>query len=224
MKISVSLSKYLLISATGFGLGGILWGWECYRGVIISEDTFINPFSFILGAVFMGVIGGIFLFLPINKNIKSILKISLSGILIFSLGFIIAGILSYYLFLYGGLPLVTFALIINVDILKNFINLGSTLRIGSLWAMFLVGGVIIGLFYALFFKFKIWSLIWRGGLGFALGSLISPITGNLLGNLFNSIFFSYLVTFGLIGAILGIFLSWGFYKNQSLKLVKKQET
>ncbi|GAF74422.1 unnamed protein product, partial [marine sediment metagenome] len=34
---------------------------------------------------------------------------------------------------------------------------------------------------------------------------------NLLGNAFNSLLVSYLVTLGLMGMILGLFLSWGVY-------------
>ncbi|PIW80158.1 MAG: hypothetical protein COZ98_03805, partial [Candidatus Omnitrophica bacterium CG_4_8_14_3_um_filter_43_15] len=111
----------------------------------------------------------------------------------------------------------------GVDV-NNFLNFKSTLLVGDIWLSFCIAGFIIGAFYALGLKTKIWPMVWRGGIGFGLGSLLGPIIGNLFGNLFNSLLASYLIAFAVIGAILGLFLAWGAYiniKNQKSKLQTK---
>ena len=47
------------ILVAGFGFGGVLWGLEVYRGTVGSDEVFTNPFSYILGAVALGVFGGL---------------------------------------------------------------------------------------------------------------------------------------------------------------------
>ena len=206
MDLKTSLAKYLLICALGFGLGGFLWGLVLYTELPDLE----YPFHF-MAILIMGLLGGISLVW--SKGLKEYSKSVLAGFLGFGVGFISAAVFSYPLSIIGvfilgtALPFLT-----NAGLFELEPNIG----VAAYWLLFLFVGAIIGLFYALFLKTKIWSLIWRGGIGFALGSLISPIIGNVLGNLFNSLLISYLVTFSLIGISLGLFLSWGVYKHQKV--------
>lgn len=208
MKIETSLSKYLVFCAVGFGLGGLLWGGVLYGALPDLE----YPFHY-LAIIIMSLFGGTCLSI-FSKNIKQILKTILAGFLGFTIGFVGVAVFSYYLYLYGVFLLLPIDYLIRIEILNKFINLDPNIGLGSFWLLFLFIGAIIGLFYALFLKTKIWSLIWRGGVGFALGSLIGPILGNITGNLFNSLLVSYLMTFSLVGIILGLFLSWGVYMHK----------
>jgi len=205
MNQNISLAKYLLVCALGFGLGGALWGWVLYSELPDLE----YPFHFI-AIVIMGLFGGVSL-VWFNKSVRNISKSVLAGLLGYCIGFIAVAVFAYPLYLYGGLFLAPLGYLVEIGVLKEFINLEPNIGIGSLWLLFFFIGIVVGLFYALFLKVKNWSLIWRGGIGFALGSLISPVIGNLLGNAFNSLLISYLTTFSLIGIILGLFLSWGVY-------------
>ena len=213
MNKNISLAKYLLVCAIGFGLGGLCWGLVLYSELPDLE----YPFHF-MAIVIMGLFGGVSL-VWFNKSVREISKAVLAGLLGFGVGFFVAAIFSYYLYFYGGLFLLPLGYLVEIETLNNLINLEPNIGLGDFWLSFLIIGVIIGFFYALFLKAKIWSLIWRGGIGFALASLIGPIIGNLLGNAFNSLLVSYLITFALIGLILGLFLSWGVYgshQGQSL--------
>ena len=139
---NVSFKKYLLSSAIGFGLGGALWGWEAFRGTVGAGEVFSNPFSYILGAIIMGFMGGISLVL-FSKNIKRILLSGLLGVIGCFIGFIGIGVFSYYLFLYGGLFLSSItAPIISAEILKKFINLEPSLIVGGLWLVFLIAEIL----------------------------------------------------------------------------------
>jgi len=205
MEKNISLAKYLLVCALGFGLGGLLWGLVLYSELPDLE----YPFHF-MAIVIMGVFGGVSL-VWFNKSIREISKSILAGFLGFGVGFVTTGTFVYPLSLISGFLLST----IPFPLLeKEFTVLEPNIYITGYWLIFLVIGTIASLFYALFLKTKIWSLIWRGGLGFTSGSLIGPIIGNVLGNTFNSLLISYLATFSLIGLILGLFLSWGIYKNK----------
>src|SRR3989338_6266546 len=57
--IAVPRWKRTAILMAGFGFGGLLWGFEAYRGTVGTADAFVSPFSFILGAVAMGFFGGV---------------------------------------------------------------------------------------------------------------------------------------------------------------------
>ena len=208
MEKNISLVKYLLVCALGFGLGGLLWGLVLYSELPDLE----YPFHF-MAIVIMGLFGGVSL-VWFNKSVREISKAVLAGFLGYGIGFVAVAVFAYPLYLYGGLFLAPLGYLVEIGILKEFINLEPNIGIGGLWLLFFFIGIVVGLFYALFLKTKIWSLIWRGGIGFALGSLIGPVIGNVLGNAFNSLLISYLVTFALIGIILGKFLGWGIYKNK----------
>ena len=205
MEKNISLTKYLLVCALGFGLGGLLWGLVLYSELPDLE----YPFYF-MAIVIMGVFGGVSL-VWFNKSVREISKAVLAGMLGFGGGFIAGGMFVYPLSLIGTFLL---SIILPSSTNVNFFELEPNIGITVYWLIFLIIGAIIGLFYALFLKTKIWSLIWRGSLGFALGSLIGPIIGNVLGGSLNSLLISYLATFSLIGITLGLFLSWGIYKNK----------
>ncbi|MEA2113181.1 MAG: hypothetical protein U9P63_00800 [Patescibacteria group bacterium] len=205
-----TLKKYLLTCALGFGLGGLLWG-----AVLYSELPDLEyPFHF-MAILIMGLFGGISLTL-FSKSVKKISKAVLVGFLGWGVGFVVTAIFQYPLYLYSVYSLITpIEPIISADMpIKEFVNLFPNINIGFFWLFFLIIGAIVGFLYSFFFKLKKWPLIWRGGVGFALGSLVGPVIGNLTGNLFNSLLISYLLTFSLMGAIFGLFLSWGVYKHQ----------
>ena len=209
MNQNISLAKYLLVCALGFGLGGFLWGWVLYSELPDLE----YPFHF-MAILIMGLFGGVSL-VWFNKSVRNISKSVLAGLLGYGVGFVAMAVFAYPLYLYGVFfSSIFLKFFIEAEISNEFFNLSPSIGVGDFWLLFLFIGTIIGLFYALFLKAKIWSLIWRGGIGFALGSLIGPIIGNLLGNLFNSLLISYLITFSLIGVILGLFLSWGTYRHK----------
>ncbi len=211
MNQKISLKKYLLTCALGFGLGGFLWGLVLYSELPDLE----YPFHY-MAIVVMGLLGGVSL-VWFSKSIWQFFKSILAGLLGYGVGFIMAAVLNYPLYLYGVFfSSVFLRFFVKAETSNEFLNLSPNIGVGDLWLVFLSIGAIIGLFYALFLKTKIWPLIWRGGVGFALGSLIGPIVGNLLGNLFGSLLISYLTTFSLMGIILGIFLSWGMYKSKEL--------
>jgi hypothetical protein len=203
----MKLSKYLLVCALGFGLGGLIWG-----GVLYSELPDLEyPFHF-MAILIMGLFGGISL-VWFDKNIRTISKSVLIGLLGWGVGFISGGILVYPLSAIGGLILG----VIPCSLLeKEFTVLEPNIYISAYWLIFLLIGVLVGFFYALFLKLKIWPLIWRAGLGLALASLVGPVIGNLIGNVLNSLLISYLATFCLMGIILGLFLGRGVYRQRSV--------
>jgi len=197
----MSLKKYVLINVIGFGLGGLLWGWILYRELPDLE----YPFHF-MAIIIMGLFGGISL-VWYNRSVKEISKSVLAGFLGYTVGFLAGGVLVYPLALAGAL------ILSSVPYIRaDLIILEPNIDISGFWLVFLLIGAVVGLFYALFLKIKKWPLIWRGGVGFALGSLIGPVIGNILGNAFDCPSTAYLVTFPLIGIILGKFLAWGVYK------------
>ncbi|MBU3924614.1 hypothetical protein KJ854_01620 [Patescibacteria group bacterium] len=209
MDNKISLKKYLLTVALGFGLGGFLWGVVMYRGIPDIEYTFHYSF-----AIALSIFGGIAL-QWFSKSVKKMAGSILVVFLALVIGFIVTVVSGYVLYLYGGLFLVPLGYLINISILKEFLNLSPSISIGSFWAFFLVIGFVTGFSYSFFFKLKKWSLTWRGGVGFALGSLIAPVIGNSFGFLLDCQLVSYLLTFSIMSAIFGVFLGWGVYTTRS---------
>jgi hypothetical protein len=205
MNQNVSFKKYLLTSAIGFGLGGLLWGWSFSLWTTKTDFPLTIP-----GAVCLTILGSLGLSIW-SKNWKTILKITGLGLLGGILGFFIAFLGIYHLPIIGS-----FIAFLFPNSIINLFHL-SQLGITEYWLNFALAGIIIGLFCALACKTKFWPMIWRGGTGFVLGSLIGPIIGNLIGNAVSSVFTSYLVTFSVIGIIIGIFLAWGAYKSLKIK-------
>lgn len=206
----MKLSKYLLVCTLGFALGGFLWGWVLYSELPDLE----YPFHF-MAILIMGLLGGISL-AWFDKNIRTISKSVLAGLIGWGVGFVGGGFLVYPLSIIGGLIL---SVIPCCLLEKKFTTLDPNIYISVYWLIFLLIGLFIGLSYALLLRLKIWPLFWRAGIGLALGSLIGPIMGNLIGNAFNCLLISYLITFCLIGAILGLFLGWGVSKLKAVFFV-----
>ncbi len=208
-KIKLSKIKYILTPALGFGLAGVVWGWSLYTR--IPE---INYPLTILGAIFLGIFGGLGLSIW-SKNIKQILKTCILGLLGSIIGFFIAFLGIYHVANWGTFIIgLLFNLILLPISLSKFVSgLEPSLIILAYWLNFILAGLFVGLFFALALKTKLWPMIWRGGIGFGLGAIVSPIIGNLLGNLFNSILISYITTFALINVILGLFLVLGIKRN-----------
>ena len=92
---NISLKKYLLINAIGFGLGGLLWGWILYREL----PDLSSPFHF-MAIIVMGVFGGISL-ASFSKSIKEISKSVLAGFLGYTVGFVMSSIVLYFFFNFG---------------------------------------------------------------------------------------------------------------------------
>jgi len=199
----------LAVNAAGFGLAGLCWGLILYRRLPDLEYPFHYAF-----VILLAVLGGISLAI-LRWSIKGILKSVAAGFLGYGVGLLVGGFLIYPLYFIGiYLSSVIFQYLTSPEILNNFLNLKPDITMGDFWLVFLVIGIFAGLSYALFLKIKIWPMVWRGGVGFALGSLIGPLIGNLLGNLFNSLLIAYLATFAFMSAGLGKFLAWGAYKNK----------
>ena len=209
MDNKISLKKYLLTVALGFGLGGLVWGVVMYRGIPDIEYTFHYSF-----AIALSIFGGIALqwFSKSAKKMAGSVLVVFVGLVI---GFFVTAIFQYPLYLFGGLCLVPLGYLVEIEIVNKFLNLSPGICIGDFWLFFFIMGVIVSFLYSLFFKLKKWSLIWRGGVGFALGSLIAPVIGNSLGYLLNCQMVSYLLTFSLMSAIFGVFLGWGVYTSEN---------
>ena len=211
--------KQLLASAAGFGIGGFLWGWQATEA-ITSKDNFINPFSYILGAVFLGIFGSGSLVM-FSKDKKKILKTIGLGTLGWTVAFLAPAAWAYQLFIAGAVTLaVPLSILEKIKIpyetLINFstlLDLRPNFSIGNFWIEFLLTGIIIGIIYSYILHKKVINNLLYNGIGFVSAAIISPIVGNLIGNLFHFTSLNYLITFSLIGIILGIFLAWGIYKN-----------
>lgn len=195
--------KYLLVPASGFGIGGGLWGWKWFEFLErAGRSEFITPFVVLWGAVFLGAFGSLSLVLFLKGNFKKKLFIVFGGMLSCLIGFLLG--------------------------IGDFYFLVAPLGIIGVFLHFLFTGMIIALIYALILKVKIWPLVWRGGLGFVVGFFISfSLVGNLISLLVNNkfvfSFWSDFVIFILYGFFIGLFLGWGVYRGQKIKLTKESQ-
>lgn len=216
------------VAAVGFGIGGLLWGLEAYRGTVGAGESFTNPFSYILGAVALAVFGGLALAYATHLNgsvslsrfllSKHTLKIVGIGLVGWLVAFLLPAVWVEQLSI-GSVLLLSIVLSpLNetgafVDTIINYIGLDPALHMGGLFLEFLASGAIVGLVYSLILKTKILkTVLWSAG-GFALASLIGPILGNLIGNLFGLLLVSYLVTFLIIGIIFAASLTYGLRRS-----------
>lgn len=206
--------KYVLTPVLGFGLGGALWGWQAYS-LIDSGKIHASPFSYILGAVFLGVLGSGSLVL-FSGDWKKILRVIGLGTVGWVVAFVVPRIFEYWLWLGGGLflamtisPIESFSGETLANYFIRFMSLKPNLQIANFFIEFLLIGIIVGMLYYFVFKAKMIRTILFGALGFAMASIVSPIFGNIAGNIVGSLFASYLVTFSLIGIIFGFALVWG---------------
>jgi len=227
--------KRAAVAAVGFGIGGIFWGLEAYRGTVGAGESFTNPFSYILGAVALGVFGGLALaYVTKAKGVSfgwktcfgclsgtHTIKIIGLGLVGWFVAFALPAVWLEWWFLWGSilLPflLAIFTIPLGVVGLDEIINpgLAPSLFVGNLWLEFLIAGGIIGLVYSLILKTKITrAVLWSAG-GFALASLIGPILGNLIGGVVNSLLASYILTFVIICVIFGVCLTMGIRREQA---------
>ena len=209
-----NLLKHILIPGIGFGIGGMVWGISIYQSILMGEDFPI--FSYSLGAVALGFFGSISLILISHFiNIKKVLKISLFGIVISFIGFILGLVIIYpFSFYVSGIIRTLFCVLGSSQMTWEAISmLEPSLAIGDFFLSFAFIGFIVGASYAFALKIKVLSLAKYGAIGFALGSLIGPVIGNGILNLSGSLLLTYLTTFFIICAFLGAFLGLGIYKN-----------
>jgi len=241
MKIQNKYRNRIIFAALGFGIAGAIWGLEAYRGTVGAGESFTNPFSYILGAVALGVFGGLALstmfhrhtttgslvsrFVLDAKNClfnKLFWKILILGTLGWIVAFFLPAVWVEWWAIAGGVVIA--ALFAPFSETSNFVNsalpylkLAPDLKITLLIFQFGASGVIAGFVYSLIFKVKILrTVLWSAG-GFALAALIGPILGNLIGGAVDSLLASYILTFVIICVILGICLSVGIYKEKAEK-------
>lgn len=197
-------SKFLF-PLSFFALAGAIWGWSLYSG-----EPAEYPLTAV-GGLSLAILGGLGLSLP-SRNPMFILRVVGLGLVGFLIGFFVLGVGSYPLLLWGTSFL---GLLHFPNFLVEWIELAPSLKIGARWLNFFLTGIFIGLVFALAFRCKIWSMVWRSTLGFGLVSLVAPIVGNLIGNALGWPLLSYLITFILISITLGFMLLWGAGKSSN---------
>jgi hypothetical protein len=214
------LVKNILVPIVGFGLAGALWGYEVFLGEVGEPNPLGTPFAYVLGSLFLGILGSGSLVL-FSGNWKKILQMIGLGTLAWIVAFNLPRIWEYYLWLGGGLLLaapfslfgwITFVKEVLVDYFIKYTSLDS-LQVANFWIEFFFAGAIVSAVYYFLLKSKPIRTILFGAFGFALASILSPIFGNVAGNIFDSLFVAYLATFSLIGIIFGASLVWGL-KNK----------
>jgi len=202
---SREFKRQLFAVVLGFGIGGMLWGFHCYDWATSHNEAFTNPFSIILGALWISIFGGLALaFSFFKKNKIKFLFLFFLGIPVWFLAFLIPGIFSSWEW-YGSLiflhPFVLFFfLLFDSNKIVSLFDLDPSLHIGTLCLEFFFTFLLIGIFYSFFFKksSKL-KLIFIPPIWVAIFAIISPIIGNLIGvYLFHSLLLSYLLTFLLI--------------------------
>jgi hypothetical protein len=202
----MTLLKYMMAGAIGFGVGGVVWGLS-----IPTTAHYAVPFTYTTGAIALGSIGGASLAL-FSKDIKKILEFALLGTVGFFIGFIIGLILSYPFFFWGRYFILTVLILMSIpDKWEVIFTLKPSLAVGQLVFVFAVVGAIGGLFYGLALRKRILASSVAGMLGFGIGSLIAPVIGNLVEMASGSLLAAYVTTFMIIGMILGAFLGRSVY-------------
>lgn len=179
----INLLNNILLSALGFGLGGLYWGWEIYKYDVLKVEISPSLFAHLFAGLIMGILGGIFLSLIYKKDFKIALKVILLGTIGIILGFLVGIVGDYYI---GWGPLLPIGLIPGPypDMTwESLTSVGSSLILGNKFWTFAIVGFIIGIFYALALKKKVLKTAILGMIGFALGSIIAPIIGNLFASL-----------------------------------------
>jgi len=200
---SKEFRRQLIAVILGFGVAGILWGWQCYDWTTSHSEAFTNPFSIILGAFWTSVFGGLALaFSFFKKNKRKFFLLFFLGIPVWFLAFLIPGIFSEWLYILSAIISLIYIVIFylfKVDI-TPLLNLKPSLVIAGIWLEFLFTFLLVAIFYSFFFKkpSKL-KLILIPPIWVAIFAIIAPIIGNLIGfYLFHSLFLAYLLTFLLI--------------------------
>ncbi|KPJ56158.1 hypothetical protein AMJ49_05615 [Parcubacteria bacterium DG_74_2] len=200
------LLKYMLMGAIGFGIGGF-FPFNLYPDVSDYFPT-LNEI------VIFGAIGGIFMGI-LSKNIKKIIYLALIGSVGFSIGFIISFLLLLNLFIIFIVRCLVGIRINGTDILPESFASSIVLPI-AFFICFMLGGLIMGMFYGIALRNKraIKILSIAGGFGFAFaGSIVYIITNMIYGISDMPLLFGVGGTSAYIifGIIAGIFLGTGMY-------------
>jgi len=200
---SREFKRQLFAVVLGFGIGGMLWGFHCYDWATSHNEAFTNPFSIILGALWISIFGGLALaFSFLREKRKKILLLIFLGIPVWVLAFVMPGIFSEWLYILSAIISLIYIVIFylfKVDI-TSLLNLKPSLAVAGIWLEFLFTFLIVTIFYSFFFKksSKL-KLIFIPPIWVAIFAIIAPIIGNLIGvYLFHSLLLSYLLTFLLI--------------------------
>ncbi|MBI2643992.1 MAG: hypothetical protein HYW95_00580 [Candidatus Wildermuthbacteria bacterium] len=197
--------KRTLAPIIGFGLAGAIWGIEAYRGTVGSNETFTNPFSYILGAVAFGILGSLSLVL-FSGDRKLMFKVMSIGTLGWLMSFIIPMIWIEWLVIWGTV-LLEFLLPSepNEFLSKIFYywDLQPSLRIGVLYLEFAIVGLFTGTLYGILLKKNLIKIGLATATSLLSTALISPIIGNYLGESLSSLLSSYIFTFLFMGCVLG---------------------
>lgn len=209
--------KNVLTPMIGFGLAGALWGHSVFVGEVKLQHGYGTPFPYVLGAIFLGILGSVSLVL-FSGSWKKILQMIGFGMLAWIVAFTLPRIWEYPLAIYGGLaltlPLYLFG---NSGIGERldfaYLGLRPSMGLANFWIEFFLAGVIVSAAYLLILKGKSIKRALFGATWFALASIVSPILGNIAGNVFDSLFTAYLVTFSFIGIVLGASFVWGLKNN-----------
>lgn len=202
--------KYIVTPAVGFGLAGLIWGWEAYRGTVGAGETFTNPFSYILGAVAFGILGSLSLVL-FSGDKKKIIRVVIFGTIGWIVAFILPAIFAYSLYISGSvlLSIILFPFQFSENLSDIFIaNIGlePSLNIGGFLIEFFLTGMIIGLLYGFILKIRILQTVLVSSIVFGTMSVLVPLSGNLLRFVGAPLFIVYLFTFAIIGLVLGLLL------------------
>ncbi len=205
------MRNYFLINILGFGLAGIVWGLARYFLVPVSETTIDFPLHYIM-AFSISILGGLSLTYGI-RDIKRIWRVIEFGFYGMVVSLIVGAFSVSFIFIGSNLflPWLWFGSITINDFWNKFSGLEPNIIIGDLWILFFIMGAIIGAFFAIGMRKKIWPMAWRAGIGMALGSIAGPILGNLVGPLW----LSYAVTFFILTVVMGLFIAWMGYGHEA---------
>jgi len=189
--------KYLLIPASGFGIGGGLSSWMMLH--FLSEGK-TNNFVMILGATIFGLFSSISLVL-LFKNINNARKSA----------FIFLGILFWIIIFY----IAFWGIIFAVEVLPLIILLIFLLIVT-------LSGLFYGLMLKIFLKTQFWPVFWRVVAGFLFGPFIVVLATTLVSiKAFSvGIYFIFIL---LPGIIFGLCVGWGIYKGQKIDLDKTRQ-
>jgi len=189
--------KYLLIPASGFGVGGGLSSWMMLH--FLSEGK-TNNFVTILGATIFGLFSSVSLVL-LFKNINNARKSM----------FIFLGILFWIIIFY----IAFWGIIFAVEVLPLIILLVFLLIVT-------LSGLFYGLILKIFLKTQFWPVFWRVVTGFLFGPFIVVLAITLVSmKAFSAGIYFIFILFP--GIIFGLCVGWGIYKGQKIDSDKTRQ-
>ena len=207
------LKKETLIGSLGFGIGGILWGKQCFDWVITHSESFSNPFSFVLGAGYLAILSALSLSYVFLKSQKAkVFLFILLSVLVWVFSFLVVGIFVDFLWslsLFTLQPFVAgFILLTKIENAPVVLDLKPSLRVATLWIEFLLTFFLVSIFYSLFLKKSLRKkvILYPPIVG-SVASVFAPVVGNIVGfYLLHSLFLAYVLTFFLVSFSFGLML------------------